>query len=359
MSKAMRNIIFILIVIIYSLSVNIVHAETGGFKIKREVHGVTNHVDNVFTYNVENATESERQASNLPSNIKVRVDSDPDSVNYATGYGLIPGSMWEGITYPENGLYVFKVPEVASADSTTYPLAKQVYYVQIYVKDNPDTGRKEITYVGSKLNNQGSKIKPTNGQSVDPHSGEVQYRNDTEYDNLYTSEAAFTNITIKNDIEGTEANKNKYFKYRVVIEGEPGDQYIIKGQDPQVTFKGKTITTKSIYTVGEENYIYLKAGQSVTIGRANDDLDQIKIGTKYRVTLVERDDYKPYIDGDESDSTDKTAGSNPKTNTIHFVNRKGMVLPDFVTKIVPLALLIILIIVSAYVIIKNRNIEEE
>ena len=262
MNKVLKHLIFITL-LICSLYVNTVHAETGGFKIKREVLGVTNHVDNVFTYSVQNTNDSVAQATNLPSNIKVRVNSEPDSANIATGYGLIPGSAWESINYPTTGFYKFRVPEVASDDSTTYPLATQVYYVYITVTNEQDdqgqpTGNQVVTYTGSKLNDEGSKIKPTNGSSVDPYIGDVNIspRNDTEYDNLYTSTAAFTNIVIKNDVEGTEANKNKYFKYKIEIDGEPGDQYIIRGQDPQVTFKGKTITTKSIYTVGEENYIY-------------------------------------------------------------------------------------------------------
>ena len=60
------------------------------------------------------------------------------------------------------------------------------------------------------------------GTAVDPYTGEpiINPRNDTEFDNLYTSKASFTNITVTNDVEGSQANPDKYFKFKIDIEGE-------------------------------------------------------------------------------------------------------------------------------------------
>lgn len=367
MNKILKRIIFLFVITIFFCSFTVVNAEgNGGFKIKREIHGVTNHTVNSFTYKVTNDSSNPAVATNLPTDISVTVNGDPDSANIVTGYSLIAGLKWQAINYPALGTYKFKVTEQSSADSTTYPLAEQVYYVYVHVsnkvddQDNP-TGERDITYIGSKLNDSGSKIKPTDATAVDPYTGEpiINPRNDTEFDNLYTSKASFTNITVTNDVEGSQANPDKYFKFKIDIEGEDGEQYIITGQDPQVSFKGQTITTQTVYTVGEDNYIYLKAGQTVIIGKATDDINQIRIGANYTVKLVEKDDYTPSIDGDDKDTVSGNTASNPKTNTVNFVNQKGFVLPKIVVRIVPFLLLILLVLAATYIIKKNHNADKE
>ena len=351
-----KRIILSFILMAALFSTITVNAEgNGGFKIKREVHGVTKHIDNVTTYIVKNDSSNPGVATNLPTDISVRVDADPDTTNIATGYGLIPGAKWQAINFPTPGTYKFIVTEKDTADSVEVPLAKEVYYVYIYVTNKVDengqpTGEKNISYIGSKKYDTGNKISPTDAAAVDPHTGEpiVQPRNDTEYDNLYTSGVQYTYITIKCDVEGTGANKNKYFKYKVEIEGTPGEQYLIKGQDSVITFKGRTIYTSNIYTVGEDNYIYLKAGQELTIGKVATDVYQIKVGTPYKVTLVDSDGYEP----NQPDYSGKTI-INPKTNTIRFVNKKGIVLPKTATQVIPIVLIIIMIAISSYIIIKS------
>ena len=368
MDKIFKKILFLFVIMVFFSSFTVVNAAgNGGFKIKREIHGITNHVNNTFTYKVVNDSSNPATATNLPTNISVTVDGDPDSANIVTGYGLIAGLKWQSINYPALGTYKFKVTEVSSLDSTTYPLAEEVYYVYIQVNNKVDdqgqpTGEQDISYIGSKENDSGSKIKPTDETAVDPYTGEpvINPRNDTEFDNLFTSKAAFTNITVTNDVEGSQANPDKYFKFKIDIEGEPGDKYIITGQDPQVVFKGETIVTPTIYVVGEDNYIYLKAGQTVTIGKATDDIDQIKIGANYTVKLVDREDYTPSIDGDDNkDTISGNTASNPKTNTVNFVNRKGFVLPSIVVKIAPFLLLILLVLTATYIIKKNHREEKE
>ena len=368
MNKILKKIIFSFVVMIFFFSFIVVNAEgTGGFKIKREIHGVTNHTNNTFTYKVRNDNSNPAVATNLPTNISVTVDGDPDSANIVTGYSLIAGLKWQDINYPTLGTYKFLVTEQTSTDSTTYPLAQEVYYAYVFVsnemdQNNQPTGNKLISYIGSKLNDSGSKILPTDATAVDPYTGEpvINPRNDTEYDNLYTSKAAFTSITVTNDVEGSQANPDKYFKFKIDIEGDDGDQYIITGQDPQVTFKGETIDTQTIYTVGEENYIYLRAGQTVTIGKVSDDIDQIRIGANYTVKLVDREDdgYTPSVDGDDTDTISGNTATNPKTNTVNFVNRKGFVLPKFIIKIVPFLLIILLTAVATYMIKKNHRQEK-
>ena len=354
MKKKSKKIVGLLIMIIGLLlfSTKEVNAEaSGGFKIKREVYGITNHVNNTFTYKVVNDSSNPAVATNLPTNIGLTMNCDPDSANIATSYGIIPGSSWKAINYPTIGTYKFIVTEETSSDSTTIPLATEKYYVYIYVSNKVDdhgdpTGEQEITYIGSKENDEGEKKTPSMIDNIDPTTGEeVQPRNDKEDDNLFTSRARFTNITITSDVIGTQANKDRYYKYRVEIDGNIGDRYIIIGQDPEITFKGEKIQTKNIYTVGEENYIYLKAGQSVTIGLVNSEINQIKIGANYRVTLVDKD---------ESSSQENKANSNPKTNTIHFVQKEGWVLSDIFKKIIPFAI-IILLSLGAYKMSKKEN----
>ena len=75
--------------------------------------------------------------------------------------------------------------------------------------------------------------------------------------------------------------------------------------------------------------------------------------------MVERDDgYVPSGNGTNTDTVSGNTLSNPKTNTVNFVNRKGFVLPSIVVKIVPFLLIIALILVATYMIRKNQKVKE-
>lgn len=105
-------------------------------------------------------------------------------------------------------------------------------------------------------------------------------------------------ITINKKVEGNMRETDKYFKFLVTINGPNGATYRISGQDSTVNYNNSQITTSSTYTVGNTNYIYLKGGQTVTIGLdPNRMIGIIPIGITYSIVEQDSEDYATTISG--------------------------------------------------------------
>ena len=133
-----------------------------------------------------------------------------------------------------------------------------------------------------------------------------------------------TTITITKNVSGNMRETDKYFKFLVTIHGTNGDQYTIAGQDSVVTYNGVSVNTSSTYTVGSTNYVYLKDGQTITIGLDNNGQTyQIPIGITYSVTEQDAEEYSTRITGIQG--TTKTTGnltSIDGTNLVEFTNTR-------------------------------------
>ena len=130
-----------------------------------------------------------------------------------------------------------------------------------------------------------------------------------------------TYITVTKAVAGNMRNSDEYFKFLVTINGTSGDTYTILGQDSSVEYNGGTVNTSSTYTVGQTNYIYLKANQTVTIGLAsNGNTTQVPVGITYSIAEQDAEEYVTTIDGVEGKSTGTlTTGS---SNTINYTNTR-------------------------------------
>jgi hypothetical protein len=105
-------------------------------------------------------------------------------------------------------------------------------------------------------------------------------------------------LIIENYVVGKRANPNLYFKMRVTIQGNVGDIYNIYGQDAEVLYEGEIINTITCFQVTQDTnyfYIYLKNGQTATIGLSADGKPQIPIGTKYTVEVYNMRKYQTII----------------------------------------------------------------
>ena len=194
--------------------------------------------------------------------------------------------------------------------------------------------------------------------------GALADNNYTLEEGEYKSEVTYTvgsKLVITNTVKGNMANVNEYFKFKVVITGQTGDTYTISGQDSSITYGGSQITPSTTYTVGEEQdqYIYLKHGQSVTIGDSSND-NSIMPGTSYSIIEQEATSYETYIN--ESSTNSKETGtleinSNNSLNQVDYVNIKNGIVPtgkmvkDYGIYILGAIVLIGLII---FIIIKRR-----
>ena len=132
-----------------------------------------------------------------------------------------------------------------------------------------------------------------------------------------------TTITLTKNVSGNMRETDRYFKFLVTINGTNGDQYRINGQDAQISYEGITINTSSTYTVGSTNYIYLKDGQTATIGLAQDGITtQVPVGITYSIIEEDAQDYSTTIIGIQG--TTKTTGNltTNVTNLVEFTNSR-------------------------------------
>ena len=133
-----------------------------------------------------------------------------------------------------------------------------------------------------------------------------------------------TYITLTKEIAGNMRETDKYFKFLVSINGTNGDTYRISGQDSTITYNNTQISTNSTYTVGSTNYIYLKGGQTVTIGLASNGTDvQIPVGVTFVVTEQDAEEYVTTVTGIQGET--KTTGNMTTQNSdndVEFLNSR-------------------------------------
>ena len=131
-------------------------------------------------------------------------------------------------------------------------------------------------------------------------------------------------ITLGKEVAGNMRETDKYFKFLVDIQGTAGDEYTITGQDSTITYNGSQVTTSSTYTVGSTNYVYLKGGQTITIGIAtNGTTTQVPVGVTYTITEQDAEEYITTIQGIQGET--KTTGNLTilgTTNTVEFLNSR-------------------------------------
>ncbi|MBQ6477146.1 MAG: hypothetical protein IJI43_01775 [Bacilli bacterium] len=331
--------IFILPILLIIGMLMITNVKAAGFNVTRNVTSVSNPVTNTFTYSVE-ASPSNPATVAPPAGGTVVMTNQAISGNIATKTvaPLISENAWKSLNYPQPGTYKFIVTETGSTNTTLYPLDNSSYTVTIYVVNEMQsgipTGNLTATYIGSQKNGSGTKI-------------------DGNSNATFTSEANLSQIKISGSVTGDAAQVNEYFKYLVTINGNSGDTYTITGQDANVSYGGSTIPTSNTYTVGSTNYVYLKAGQTVTIG-LNGSIEQIPVGVTYSIVQQDSEDYHTYINGSTTESKttgNMTVSNTVESNAISFVNNKdGDVPTGIVLKVFPFIVLLIISGIGLYII---------
>ncbi len=342
--KKFKNYIFALFAMILGMSAMTVDAatttiatSTGNtattWTITRNVNDVTNPVTNTFTYTVTQANTNPASVT-LPSTNPTVVFNNvsPNASGVATATGTIDLS---SVVFDAVGDYEFIVTETASTNATAYPLDAKEYHIFVSVRYNVDANN-----VPDGTKNATMIVQPTlSGSKV---SGLV-FETDTE----------LTYITLSKGVTGNLADIDEYFAFTVSLPGTAGDTYTISGAH---STDGSTTVNSSTYTVGTTTTIYLKHGQSVTIG-LNGTLNEMPINESYTITETGATDYKTYIDGSTTDAktttktTVATNDSNFSTNnaTSYINNYQSDVLTGIFINILPFIILIGLAVIGIYI----------
>ena len=207
-----------------------------------------------------------------------------EGANFITGSG-----------YSTLSDHMAKVEAIPANDSA-------IIYAKYTVKDTDIGTKKSTAYIKGALSNNDYVLEDN------------EYKSETNY-NIGSI------IVINNIVKGTMANTNKYFKVKVNIDCENPEKYTIQGQDSNISYDGTSVNTSSTYTCGENNYIYLKHGQEITIGGGTND-SYIAPETIYSIVEQDATNYNTYINN--SSNNNKSSG-NLSTSTNEIINNVSII----------------------------------
>ncbi len=295
----------------------------------RYMHGVTNPVSNTFTYSITGDSSNPAGVSNLPESATVVFDAVQPSNGFALKTAVLDLS---NVWFDALGDYKFHIRETESSNSSIYPKSNKEYIFMVSVRNELDENGRPT----------GDLVPTLVSQMMDAASRDKS-------DAVFESSAKFTYIEISEEVTGNLGEGDRYFPFTLSVTGvNEGDVFVIEGQDEEVVVDGRTIRTSNEYVVGGDNTIYLKHGQTITIGKSG-DLAQIPIGMFYLVSESVPAGYLTYVNEVEKSSTGWTTaaamvnGEITEANKIEFVNNKeSAVLTGISSAVAPIALLAVL-----------------
>ena len=254
-------------------------------------------------------------------------ETDPDYM-YIDGTGTLPAGKkfaksnftidFSGISFAEPGVYRYIIKEVSANEHVT-TLGKQAIVndgndtrtLDVYVIDN--NGTLQVAQYALHTGNAAPRILATAG------SGDVSQPGGKLSDKVagYGNDYVTVNLTVKKEVAGNQASKDKYFKFHVAISGAvPGTKYNVQLNKEDVAkavaTPTKTEATNAEYTnmsnpteltVGAdgkvETDLYLQHGQYIRI-------DGIAKGTTYVVTETPEDYKSDALQGAANNGTTDT-----------------------------------------------------
>lgn len=331
MAMIMAFVVFGGISTVNAVSATISNSDVNhSFTITRYVTDAKAKVTNTFGYTITADNNNPEVISGAPSSATVSFSAIAPVDGTASATGVIN---LVGMTFNKNGDYRYIVTENSSTNATMYPVDEDnTYIIQISVRNASasDFSSKTVTITCKKGNDKVTNLE-------------------------FTSAGVFTYISINKTVDGNMADVDEYFKVRVTINGETGDTFTIAGQS-----KSGASTT---YTVGQTNYIYLKHGETVTIGK-DGNASEIPTGLTYSFIEEDAAEYSTYINNSESNSKQSASLTTAATNTNTITNTyNSPVITGAVVKILPyIAIFAVAIAGVLYMVIRNRkraNIIEE
>lgn len=304
------------------------------------ISGVVNKANNTYKYSITPSEDNLGVVTNYPSEIEIVFNDIDVENNRVTGNATIDFS---SAIFQKHTVYEFILKEISSTDERTYPIDNTTYKLRM---EYSSSGKLTVLGVGiSSKTNQKENI-------------------------TFNHTANLTSINIISKVQGDMADqdKNIYFRYRLHIEGNPGDKYTILGMDKEVTIDGKKITIPTEYIIpsdptSSDNYVelYLRHGQTVSVGLSKKGLSQIPVGTKFSVSKYGNRGWKTFINERETTtSNDIYASDVAGDNTIVIINERDFDVPvtGLFVDILPFVLLIILAIVI-FIVFKKVNKDDE
>lgn len=296
----------------------------------------TNPTDLKITYTLLASDENELGAINEPKEIEIDFKNaiiEEDSIKAQVDIDF------STVEYEKAGIYRYILFQKELSDKKSFLENKKKFF--LYVQVNNDE--------------EGNKIKEIGELAFDSKRNE---KSELEYIN----ETNFTNIRIKNQVQGLlkDYDKNTYFKYKVSINSLPNSKYTILGQDEWINYEGESIKTEDTYTVKdtkEENYtyIYLKDNQEATIGLKANGIKEIPIGIEYTITKINGERWETTI-GDAQD-TEKSFITKEEENICIIINKRDYdnAMTGWFVNIIPYIVLLSILVLGIIIFKKSMK----
>ena len=311
MKKWQKRIVSVLAVLVMALGVSFPAVAVSEEEIELTTTvSASEPVTVTYTYSIAPNSNNQPGATNEPTAVTVAFD---DAVPGASGSVEDKATIsFAAADYVNTGIYRYIVTE-ADSSNPAYPASGEQF--EIYVQVIEDAGIMKKTVYDQALNLQ------TNTK------GEIEFNHGER----------LTYIYVENYAQGLITDIGTVFKYRLEILGPVGARYTVKGQDATVNYEGEgTVTTATEYEVkdGEDNYlnVYLKDGQTLTVGLADDGSYQIPVGTRFRLIKEKVNKWYTTIN-DQHFSTEQDmmdfmiAGVDPLLNKIVVENLRDFDVP--------------------------------
>ena len=327
--KLKKIIILVTAMLIFGINV---YADSS-IDVNKRLNGVDN-PNALFTYEIVSSDTNPDNTNFNPNTFTISFDENSvieDRLSYGS-YTLDFGS----INYSIPGKYEYVVRETSSSDESIYPKDNNYYTIEVNVKNivddnNHPTGDLIVDVMQSAF------VNDTSGK------GEILFET-----------SPLTYISLNKTVTGDMGDINEYFKFKIEIDG---DGYVINGQDSSVVYNGEVINTINTYDSSKDNFVYLKHGQSITIG-LDDNTYQIPSNVLYSIEEYDASNYKTYINNGTTNrkSIVTYAINTPQTNNVSYENNyESSVLTGIFLNTIPFVGLIGLSTIGIYVLKKKSK----
>lgn len=264
--------------------------------------------------------------------------------------------------FTEPGIYRYIVTESGSNQAVTND-ADATRVVDVYVNDASDADGYKLTIAGYVLHSNTDDAPDVSLGENNGSAGSYVGTKSQGFTNSYDT----SDITIRKEVSGNQASRNKYFEFTVKITGAvPGTVYDVDLTKAETTTQSNAATIKdnegktnpAKLTVGGDGTVtqkfYLAHGQEIKIqGIAKD--------STYNVT-ENAEDYKSTAAG-VTDYTDATNGTVVSTDlkTSYLNTRDGVIPTGVIMAVAPFAAVTLLGGVGAVTMVmkKRKSSEEE
>ena len=257
--------------------------------LRRTISGVSNPVTNTFTYTIsETSTPDGSSTTNAPTGATIAFNSATPSDHEVSASTTIN---FANTNYSKVGDYVYKLTESASSDAANYPIdtANNDYKVTVQVRYFTDgagvpNNNRYIAYVIVE-NNANTKVSEA----------------------TWGSSAARTYIQANAITTGNMAELDKCFAYTIdiLITGA-----VARGDTFTILSNTECTGGDATVSAGTPAVVYLKHGESATIGIANRANYQLPVGANYAWTKTDTSDgYTTKMDEFERRSITKIAAA--------------------------------------------------